>query len=84
MQITSKIRRTFVYKICKSISKVNSTAAFRFGIKMWWNLVRERRSQRMNESKKNKHMLPEDRIEIQERLCKGMTFNAIARRIAGV
>lgn len=35
----------------------------------------------MNEEKKNKHMLLEDRIEIQECLCKGMTFKAIARRI---
>lgn len=30
---------------------------------------------------KNKHMQLEDRIEIQECLCKGMTFKAIARRI---
>ncbi|MBQ7541919.1 MAG: helix-turn-helix domain-containing protein [Clostridia bacterium] len=35
----------------------------------------------MNEEKKNKHMLLEDRIEIQECLCKGMTFKAIAHRI---
>ncbi len=31
--------------------------------------------------KKNKHMQLEDRIEIQECLCKGMTFKAIASRI---
>ena len=31
--------------------------------------------------KKNKHMQLEDRIEIQECLCKGMTFKAIANRI---
>ena len=31
--------------------------------------------------KKNKHMQLEDRIEIQECLCKGMTFKAIAGRI---
>ena len=30
---------------------------------------------------KNKHMTLEDRIEIQECLCKGMTFKAIASRI---
>ena len=30
---------------------------------------------------KNKHMTMEDRIEIQECLCKEMTFKAIARRI---
>lgn len=35
----------------------------------------------MKEEKKNKHMLLEDRIEIQECLCKGMTFKAIAHRI---
>ena len=36
----------------------------------------------MNTSeKKNKHMQLEDRIEIQECLCKGMTFKAIAKRI---
>ena len=32
-------------------------------------------------SKKNKHMTLDDRIEIQECLGKGMTFKAIARRI---
>lgn len=31
--------------------------------------------------KKNKHMTLDDRIEIQECLCKGMTFKAIGRRI---
>ena len=31
--------------------------------------------------KKNKHLQLEDRIEIQEGLCKGMTFKAIAARI---
>ena len=31
--------------------------------------------------KKNKHLQLEDRIEIQECLCKGMTFKAIAARI---
>jgi len=35
----------------------------------------------MNTEKKNKHMKLEDRIEIQECLCKGMTFKAIAQRI---
>ena len=35
----------------------------------------------MQTDKKNKHMELEDRIEIQECLCKGMTFKAIARRI---
>lgn len=35
----------------------------------------------MNIEKKNKHMLLEDRIEIQECLCKGMTFKAIGERI---
>lgn len=34
----------------------------------------------MNE-KKNKHMTFEDRVEIQECLCKGMTFKAIGKRI---
>jgi len=34
------------------------------------------------QSKKNKHLTLEDRIEIQECLCKGMTFKAIGRRIA--
>ncbi|MBQ8954033.1 MAG: helix-turn-helix domain-containing protein [Clostridia bacterium] len=34
------------------------------------------------QEKKNKHMTLEDRIEIQECLCKGMTFKAIGRRIA--
>lgn len=34
----------------------------------------------MNE-KKNKHMTFEDRIEIQECLCKGMTFKSIGKRI---
>lgn len=32
-------------------------------------------------NKKNKHMSLDDRIEIQECLCKGMTFKAIAQRI---
>ena len=32
-------------------------------------------------SKRNKHMTLEDRLEIQECLGKGMTFKAIARRI---
>ena len=31
--------------------------------------------------KKNKHMTIDDRIEIQECLCKGMTFKAIGARI---
>ena len=35
----------------------------------------------MNTEKKNKHMKLEDRIEIQECLCKGMTFKAIGKRI---
>ena len=35
----------------------------------------------MNAEKKNKHMQLEDRIEIQECLCKGMKFKAIALRI---
>lgn len=35
----------------------------------------------MNTEKKNKHMQLEDRIEIQECLCKGMTFKAIALRV---
>ena len=35
----------------------------------------------MENQKKNKHMLLEDRIEIQECLRKGMTFKAIAARI---
>lgn len=34
----------------------------------------------MNE-KKNKHMTFEDRVDIQECLCKGMTFKAIGKRI---
>ena len=33
------------------------------------------------ENKKNKHMNLDDRIEIQECLCKGMTFKDIAKRI---
>lgn len=35
----------------------------------------------MADSKKNKHMTLDDRIEIQECLNKGMTFKAIAKRI---
>ena len=35
----------------------------------------------MNKEKKNKHMQLEDRIEIQECLCKRMTFKSIAARI---
>lgn len=35
----------------------------------------------MTESKKNKHMTLDDRIEIQECLSKGMTFKDIAKRI---
>ena len=35
----------------------------------------------MGDSKKNKHMTLDDRIEIQECLNKGMTFKAIAKRI---
>ena len=35
----------------------------------------------MTDSKKNKHMTLDDRIEIQECLNKGMTFKAIAKRI---
>ena len=35
----------------------------------------------MQKDKKNKHMELEDRIEIQECLCKGMNFKSIARRI---
>ena len=34
-----------------------------------------------NLEKKNKHMKLDDRIEIQECLCKGMSFKAIAKRI---
>ena len=34
-----------------------------------------------SQDKKNKHLTLEDRIEIQECLCKGMTFKAIAKRI---
>lgn len=36
---------------------------------------------RKSQTMKNKHMTMEDRIEIQECLCKEMTFKAIARRI---
>lgn len=36
----------------------------------------------MNNEKRNKHMTLDDRIEIQECLNKGMTFKAIAQRIA--
>lgn len=36
----------------------------------------------MSQEKKNKHMTMDDRIEIQECLNKGMTFKAIAKRIA--
>ena len=35
----------------------------------------------MKKEKKNKHIQLDDRIEIQECLCKGMTFKAIAKRI---
>ena len=35
----------------------------------------------MNSEKHNKHMQLDDRMEIQECLCKGMTFKAIAKRI---
>lgn len=35
----------------------------------------------MTNNKKNKHMVLDDRIEIQECLSKGMTFKAIAKRI---
>ena len=35
----------------------------------------------MKNEKKNKHMDLEDRIEIQECLCKRMTFKAIAKLI---
>ena len=35
-----------------------------------------------DQGKKNKHLTLEDRIEIQECLCKGMTFKAIGKRIA--
>lgn len=35
----------------------------------------------MKQEKKNKHMTFDDRIEIQECLCKGMTFKDIAKRI---
>ena len=35
----------------------------------------------MNNEKKNKHMTYDDRLEIQECLCKGMTFKAIGERI---
>jgi len=34
-----------------------------------------------NQEKKNKHLTLDDRIEIQDCLCKGMTFKAIGRRI---
>ena len=33
-----------------------------------------------DQGKKNKHLTLEDRIEIQECLCKGMTFKAIGKR----
>ena len=33
----------------------------------------------INSEKKNKHMCLDERIEIQECLCKGMTFKAIAQ-----
>lgn len=35
----------------------------------------------MNNEKKNKHLTYDDRLEIQECLCKGMTFKAIGERI---
>lgn len=35
----------------------------------------------MQNEKKNKHMIQQDRIEIQECLAKGMSFKAIAKRI---
>ena len=35
----------------------------------------------MNNEKKNKHLKYDDRLEIQECLCKGMTFKAIGERI---
>lgn len=35
----------------------------------------------MNKEKKNKHMTLDDRIEIQDCLCKGMTFKKIGERI---
>ncbi len=35
-----------------------------------------------DKDKKNKHLTLEDRIEIQECLCKGMSFKAIGKRIA--
>lgn len=35
----------------------------------------------INDEKKNKHMGLDERVEIQECLCKGMTFKAIASRI---
>lgn len=35
----------------------------------------------MNSEKRNKHMQLEDRMEIQECLCRGMSFKAIAQRI---
>ena len=35
----------------------------------------------MQKEHKNKHMTLEERIEIEECLCKGMTFKSIGRRI---
>lgn len=35
----------------------------------------------MNNEKKNKHLTYDDRLEIQECLCKGMTFKAIGERV---
>lgn len=35
----------------------------------------------MDNEKKNKHMTLDDRLEIQECLYKGMTFNDIGKRI---
>ncbi len=36
----------------------------------------------MNKEKKNKHMTLDDRIEIQDCLCKGVTFKKIGERIS--
>ena len=35
----------------------------------------------MEQEKKNKHITLDDRFEIQERLCKGLTFKGIVRQI---
>ena len=44
------------------------------------SLRKEAQTEMQNEHK-NKHMTLEERVEIEECLCKGMTFKAIGRRI---